>query len=81
MHSSVEVKLQTTNSRNALESMIKPSDEQNHPKRHREEDDDDDQAHDEVRLWEDGFKDRYYESKFDVGADKLEFRYVCVVWR
>lgn len=35
---------------------------------------DDDQAHDEVRLWEDGFKDRYYESKFDVGPQHLEFR-------
>lgn len=38
-------------------------------------DEDDDQAHDEVRLWEDGFKDRYYESKFDVPSDNLEFRY------
>ena len=28
---------------------------------------DDDEPPDEVRLWEDGFKDRYYESKFDVG--------------
>lgn len=35
---------------------------------------DDDQAHDEVRLWEDGFKDRYYESKFDVSSDNLQFR-------
>lgn len=35
---------------------------------------DDDQKHDEVRLWEDGFKDRYYESKFDVSAENLEFR-------
>lgn len=39
-----------------------------------EEDSDDDQAHDEVRLWEDGFKDRYYESKFDVSPDNLAFR-------
>lgn len=45
-------------------------------KRKHEEDNesDDDQAHDEVRLWEDGFKDRYYESKFDVGPRHLEFR-------
>lgn len=35
----------------------------------------DDQAHDEVRLWEDGFKDRYYESKFDVMPDNIQFRY------
>lgn len=40
-----------------------------------DDDDDDDQKHDEVRLWEDGFKDRYYESKFDVGPDNLNFRY------
>lgn len=47
-------------------------------KRPREDDkdDDDEEAHDEVRLWEDGFKDRYYESKFDVGAGNLEFRFV-----
>jgi 5'-3' exoribonuclease 2 len=39
------------------------------------EEEEDDQAHDEVRLWEDGFKDRYYESKFDVTPDNLQFRY------
>ncbi|CAB3249524.1 unnamed protein product [Arctia plantaginis] len=37
--------------------------------------DDDDDKHDEVRLWEDGFKERYYESKFEVSKDNLEFRY------
>ena len=42
------------------------------PKPQQEEDE---QAHDEVRLWEDGFKDRYYESKFDVMSDNLQFRY------
>ncbi|XP_061384389.1 5'-3' exoribonuclease 2 homolog isoform X2 [Danaus plexippus] len=36
---------------------------------------DDDDAHDEVRLWEEGFKERYYESKFEVARDNLEFRY------
>ncbi|KAL1460610.1 hypothetical protein WDU94_012582 [Cyamophila willieti] len=29
---------------------------------------------DEVRLWEDGFKDRYYESKFDVPKHDVAFR-------
>ncbi|XP_075982512.1 5'-3' exoribonuclease 2 Rat1 isoform X2 [Anticarsia gemmatalis] len=38
-------------------------------------DEDDDDKHDEVRLWEDGFKERYYESKFEVARDNLEFRY------
>lgn len=84
--SSVEQKLQTTpNNRNALEAMIACMGEQSssdsphrgqkrpHEDGH-EEEEDDDQAHDEVRLWEDGFKDRYYESKFDVAPDKLQFR-------
>lgn len=40
-----------------------------------EEKEEDPDANDEVRLWEPGFKDRYYESKFDVGADNQQFRY------
>ncbi|XP_045502454.1 5'-3' exoribonuclease 2 homolog [Colias croceus] len=38
-------------------------------------DEDDDEKHDEVRLWEEGFKERYYESKFEVDRENLEFRY------
>uniref|UniRef100_A0A182LV51 5'-3' exoribonuclease n=1 Tax=Anopheles culicifacies TaxID=139723 RepID=A0A182LV51_9DIPT len=34
---------------------------------------------DEVRLWEDGFKDRYYESKFDVTPQNVNFRQT-VAW-
>ncbi|XP_073960993.1 5'-3' exoribonuclease 2 homolog [Choristoneura fumiferana] len=37
--------------------------------------DEDEDAHDEVRLWEEGFKERYYESKFEVARDNLAFRY------
>lgn len=77
----VELKLQAQNSRVALEAMFRPAGSSEGTsrgeKRKNEIDDDeseDEQAHDEVRLWEDGFKDRYYESKFDVGADQLEFR-------
>lgn len=40
-----------------------------------EDEDEDPDKNDEVRLWEPGFKDRYYESKFDVGAEHLQFRY------
>ncbi len=40
-----------------------------------EEEESDDEPPDEVRLWEDGFKDRYYESKFDCPSDNVEFRY------
>ncbi|XP_066597971.1 5'-3' exoribonuclease 2 homolog [Prorops nasuta] len=65
----------------ALEAMLRPENSQDtqntgKKRKHEEtsEESDDDQAHDEVRLWEDGFKDRYYESKFDVSADNLVFR-------
>lgn len=37
--------------------------------------DDEPLPHDEVRLWESGFKDRYYESKFDVAKDNITFRH------
>lgn len=40
-----------------------------------EEKEEDPDANDEVRLWEPGFKDRYYESKFDVGPENKQFRY------
>ncbi|XP_045585017.2 5'-3' exoribonuclease 2 homolog isoform X1 [Procambarus clarkii] len=36
--------------------------------------DEEEEIPDEVRLYEDGAKDRYYESKFEVCADNLEFR-------
>ncbi|RZC39206.1 5'-3' exoribonuclease 2 like [Asbolus verrucosus] len=65
-------------SRDALESMLTPTNDEStnrgQKRPHQDDDSDDDQAHDEVRLWEDGFKDRYYESKFDVGPDNLDFR-------
>lgn len=83
MHTSMEVQLQTTSSRNALESMLRPvgseaatSEDRGQKRKAEDNDEEDDQAHDEVRLWEDGFKDRYYESKFDVGPDNVEFRLV-----
>jgi 5'-3' exoribonuclease 2 len=36
--------------------------------------DSDEETNDEVRLWEAGFKDRYYESKFQVSLTNLKFR-------
>ena len=57
-----------------LEFIRSFSDKRGEKRKHDEEESDDDQAHDEVRLWEDGFKDRYYESKFDVAPKQLEFR-------
>lgn len=72
---------------NALDAMLHPSttgdqgsDQGNRGQKRKADDqgkpqEEDDQAHDEVRLWEDGFKDRYYESKFDVMPDNFQFRY------
>ena len=37
--------------------------------------DSEDETPDEVRLYEDGFKDRYYESKFGVYPEDQHFRY------
>ncbi|KAK0182305.1 hypothetical protein PV327_000457 [Microctonus hyperodae] len=76
--SSTERGLESVNANTALESMIVPENSgKNGSKRTQnevEEEEEDYQANDEVRLWEDGFKDRYYESKFDVKSDNLEFR-------
>ncbi|XP_031786380.1 5'-3' exoribonuclease 2 homolog [Nasonia vitripennis] len=77
--SAVERALQGTNASLALEKMIVPEGESSgsrgQKRKHEEvEKEEDEQAHDEVRLWEDGFKDRYYESKFDVLPDNLAFR-------
>lgn len=75
-------------SNNALESMLKSDTDGNatdklksggvkrkHDELEEEVEEEDPQANDEVRLWESGFKDRYYESKFDVNADNLQYRY------
>lgn len=75
--SSAERALESVNAGTALESMIVPENsEQSNSKRTQSdiEEEEDYQDNDEVRLWEDGFKDRYYESKFDVKSDNLEFR-------
>ncbi|XP_060536009.1 5'-3' exoribonuclease 2 homolog isoform X2 [Cylas formicarius] len=83
-NSQVDSGLQGTDAKTALQSMFRPAgqdDSQSNVASNKrkfdqvDNDSDDDQAHDEVRLWEDGFKDRYYESKFDVAPKQLEFRY------
>ena len=45
------------------------------PRKRPADSDDEEETPDEVRLYEDGFKDRYYESKFGVLPDDVEFRY------
>uniref|UniRef100_A0A914UXV0 Xrn1 helical domain-containing protein n=1 Tax=Plectus sambesii TaxID=2011161 RepID=A0A914UXV0_9BILA len=37
-------------------------------------DESDEEPVDDVRLWEDGWKERYYQAKFEVSADDYEFR-------
>ncbi|XP_076057715.1 5'-3' exoribonuclease 2 Rat1 [Oratosquilla oratoria] len=45
-------------------------------KRSHEDSDEEEETPDEVRLYEEGAKDRYYESKFEVTSDNVGFRYM-----
>ncbi|KAG8199118.1 hypothetical protein JTE90_016255 [Oedothorax gibbosus] len=70
------------NGRDRLESMMKPSDstpEQDSgvlgEKRKKEDSDSEEEPQDDVKLWEDGWKDRYYEVKFKVDRDDIPFRH------
>lgn len=81
-HSSrVEQQMMGTNSSQALNSLLRPEGGGGGGGQKRKSDqmdkdsDEEEETHDEVRLWEDGFKDRYYESKFDVAPDNIEFRH------
>lgn len=44
-----------------------------------EDSDDEPEPADEVRLWEDGFKDRYYSSKFDSKPNNVAFRHLLAL--
>ena len=75
---SVHDKLKHMDNNDALQKMMvdgNGSGQDNKGVKRQHEESDDDEPPDEVRLWEDGFKDRYYESKFDVGTEDMEFRY------
>jgi len=43
-------------------------------KRKSKDQDEDDEPEDDVRLWEDGWKERYYRNKFDVSMKDYKFR-------
>lgn len=45
-------------------------------RKHDNDEDDDDEPEDDVKLWEDGWKDRYYKSKFNVDNNDIKFRYL-----
>ena len=72
---STHEKLSRMDNAEALKSMMIGTEQQQKGVKRPHEDSEDDEPPDEVRLWEDGFKDRYYESKFDVGTEDMEFRY------
>ncbi|XP_017757623.1 PREDICTED: 5'-3' exoribonuclease 2 homolog [Eufriesea mexicana] len=64
------------NDKQNLESMVYPEKSTNRENKRRNDTPEVimEEPYDEVRLWEEGFKDRYYESKFDVSPDNLAFR-------
>ncbi|KAG8232557.1 hypothetical protein J437_LFUL013043 [Ladona fulva] len=68
---------------NPLQSMLRPEREDDRRGQKRKsdcmEEEEDEGPADEVRLWEDGFKDRYYESKFDAPAEDIQFRHSVAV--
>ncbi|XP_029633751.1 5'-3' exoribonuclease 2 [Octopus sinensis] len=49
--------------------------ERSQSNKRKHEDEEDDEPADEVKLWESGWKDRYYKSKFDVDKDDVAFRH------
>lgn len=65
----------------SLESMLQPcgsagnDSPQGTKRKHDGDNSDEEEVHDEVRLWEDGWRERYYVSKFDISADNVAFRY------
>ena len=58
--------------KDSLESQ--PKDNQERTSRKRKLNEDDGQPEDSVRLWEDGWKERYYMNKFSEGAEDRNFR-------
>ena len=80
------------NNQSALKAMMRPSNDDKRgtkrkaddmtaedDKQQQKDEEEEEPDNDEVRLYEDGFKDRYYESKFDVTSENLEFRYTVAL--
>ncbi|KAK6618305.1 5'-3' exoribonuclease 2 [Polyplax serrata] len=80
-HAAAEGRKQCANLRLGLEAMLRPQKRKDESQELEQDKTikgdipvEEEETSDEVRLWEDGFKDRYYESKFDVGKDDINFR-------
>lgn len=58
-----------------LQLMLQPEGEDKNRGEKRKLNEEKEEPEDEVRLWEVGWKERYYESKFDVSPENLSFRH------
>ncbi|XP_033735446.1 5'-3' exoribonuclease 2-like [Pecten maximus] len=58
----------------ALKAMMRNPDKATDDKAGKE-DEEEPEPQDDVKLWEAGWKDRYYRNKFNVGTDDIEFRH------
>ncbi|KAL3873789.1 hypothetical protein ACJMK2_036874, partial [Sinanodonta woodiana] len=78
MHTSaVEKNLGKLDSSEALKAMMYSGRDNSagHGQKRGHEEVEEEEPQDDVKLWEDGWKDRYYKSKFDVDSDDIEFRH------
>ncbi|KAL4237918.1 5'-3' exoribonuclease 2 [Mactra antiquata] len=75
--SSTDRDLANLDAAQALKSMMNSGESGQGEKRKRENEDSDSEPEpeDDVKLWEDGWKDRYYKNKFDVDAEDIAFRH------
>ncbi|XP_052767094.1 5'-3' exoribonuclease 2-like isoform X2 [Mya arenaria] len=73
--SSTDRDLANLDAAQALKAMMNTENSGEKRKRDGEDSDSDPEPDDEVKLWEDGWKDRYYKSKFDVEPQDMAFRH------
>ncbi|XP_045174947.2 5'-3' exoribonuclease 2-like isoform X2 [Mercenaria mercenaria] len=75
--SSTDRDLSNLDAAQALKSMMHSGNEERGEKRKHEavDSDSEPEPEDDVKLWEDGWKDRYYKNKFDVGSEDIAFRH------
>ncbi|XP_041469185.1 5'-3' exoribonuclease 2-like isoform X3 [Lytechinus variegatus] len=62
------------NAADAIRASLKGGEERGTKRSHDEAEEEDEDKDDTVRLWEDGWKERYYQNKFDVPSSDHDFR-------